>query len=102
MSQLSGRYLEDFSVGQRFGSGRLRIDKERIFTFAAEFDPQPFHLDEAADRRICGRISPRVTRGWSLRACACGQRQPLPTRAMPSPASSRSCAAVGMRKCLRY
>ena len=50
MNQLSGRYLEDFAVGQTFGSGRLRIDKERIFAFAAEFDPQPFHLDEAAAR----------------------------------------------------
>jgi len=43
-----GRYLEDFTVGQTFGSGRLRVEKERIKTFAAEFDPQPFHLDEAA------------------------------------------------------
>ena len=42
------RYLEDFAVGQTFGSGRLRIDQERIKTFAAEFDPQPFHLDENA------------------------------------------------------
>ena len=40
------RYLEDFAVGQIFGSGRLVIDKERIKSFAAEFDPQPFHLDE--------------------------------------------------------
>jgi acyl dehydratase len=43
-------YFEDLSVGQRFGSGRLRIDKERINSFAAEFDPQPFHLDEEAAR----------------------------------------------------
>jgi acyl dehydratase len=42
------RYLEDFAVGQIFGSGRLRIDAERIKSFAAEFDPQPFHLDERA------------------------------------------------------
>ena len=47
---MTERYLEDFAVGQTFGSGRLRIDKERIKTFAAEFDPQPFHLDEAAAR----------------------------------------------------
>ena len=45
-----GRYLEDYAVGQRFRSGRLRVDKERIKTFAEEFDPQPFHLDEAAAR----------------------------------------------------
>ena len=42
------RYLEDFVVGQTFGSGRARVDRERIRTFAAEFDPQPFHLDEEA------------------------------------------------------
>jgi acyl dehydratase len=40
------RYLEDYAVGQVYGSGRLRVDAERIKTFAAEFDPQPFHLNE--------------------------------------------------------
>jgi acyl dehydratase len=44
------RYLGDFAVGQTFRSGTLRIDKERIKTFAAEFDPQPFHVDEDAAR----------------------------------------------------
>jgi acyl dehydratase len=29
MNQLSERYLEDFAVGQTFGSGRLRIEGER-------------------------------------------------------------------------
>jgi acyl dehydratase len=47
---MTERYLEDFAVGQTYGSGRLRIDKERIKSFAAEFDPQPFHLDEEAAR----------------------------------------------------
>ena len=45
---MSGRYLEDFAVGQTFGSGRLRIDAERAKAFAEEFDPQPFHLNEEA------------------------------------------------------
>ena len=44
------RYLEDFSPGQKFASGRLRVERERIKSFAAEFDPQPFHLDEDAAR----------------------------------------------------
>ncbi len=48
---MSKRYLEDFAVGQTFGSGRLRIDEARIKSFAAEFDPQPFHLDEEAARQ---------------------------------------------------
>ena len=47
---MSRRYLEDFTVGQTFGSGRLRVDKEQIKAFATEFDPQPFHLDENAAR----------------------------------------------------
>ena len=42
------RYLEDFAVGQTFASGRLRVTNEQIKAFAAEFDPQPFHLDEEA------------------------------------------------------
>lgn len=41
-------YLEDFAVGQVFATGRIRIDADQIKTFARQFDPQPFHLDEAA------------------------------------------------------
>jgi acyl dehydratase len=41
-------YLEDLHVGQRFSSAAHRIEEDRIKSFAAEFDPQPFHLDEAA------------------------------------------------------
>src|ERR1700752_4713664 len=43
-------YLDDLRVGQRFTSGRLEIDAEMIRAFAREFDPQPFHLDDAAAR----------------------------------------------------
>ena len=45
---MAERYLEDFEAGQTFRSGRIRIDADRIKSFAAEFDPQPFHLDERA------------------------------------------------------
>jgi|SRR6185312_10696740 len=48
--EIRERYLEDFAVGQTFGSGRTRIDEARIKAFASEFDPQPFHLDEEAAR----------------------------------------------------
>ena len=42
-------YLDDLVRGQRFrGSTRIRIEEARLKTFASEFDPQPFHLDEAA------------------------------------------------------
>jgi acyl dehydratase len=44
-------YLDDLSVGQRFTSGTYHMDADRMKAFAAEFDPQPFHLDEAAAER---------------------------------------------------
>lgn len=43
---MTERFLEDFAVGQTFGTGRLTVDTQQIKTFAAAFDPQPFHLDE--------------------------------------------------------
>jgi acyl dehydratase len=58
VNQLTERYLEDFVVGQTFASGRLRVDRDRALAFAAEFDPQPLHLDEAAARRsIFGELT---------------------------------------------
>ena len=41
-------YLEDLQVGQKFLSGSYRMEAARMKEFAAEFDPQPFHLDESA------------------------------------------------------
>ena len=41
-------YLEDLSIGQRFTSGSQQMTTEAIKAFASQFDPQPFHLDEAA------------------------------------------------------
>lgn len=43
------RYLEDFAAGQVYaGNARVRVEPDRIKSFAAEFDPQPFHLSEEA------------------------------------------------------
>ena len=39
---------EDFEVGRTVPLGEKRVTREEIIAFAAEFDPQPFHLDEAA------------------------------------------------------
>lgn len=59
-------YLEDLHAGQRFGSGTTRIDDARIKSFAAEFDPQAFHLDDAAARgTIFGGLA---ASGWHTAA----------------------------------
>ncbi len=47
---MAGLYLEDFAAGQVFTSGSHLIDEDQIHRFAREFDPQPFHLDDAAAR----------------------------------------------------
>jgi len=59
-------YLEDLRVGQLFASGEQRIEADQIKAFAAEFDPQPFHLDEsAAQASIFGGL---IASGWHTAA----------------------------------
>lgn len=42
-------YFEDFYVGQKFASlGGYKVTAEEIKEFGSKYDPQPFHLDEAA------------------------------------------------------
>jgi acyl dehydratase len=66
IATVTGKYLEDFAVGQFYGSGRITVEKKRIKAFAAEFDPQPFHLDEDAARRtIFGGLA---ASGWHTAA----------------------------------
>jgi len=42
-----GLYLEDVHVGMRLVTDTYALDAEKIKTFAGQFDPQAFHLDEA-------------------------------------------------------
>ena len=65
---MTTRYLEDFAVGQTFSSGRLRIDAEQITSFATAFDPQPFHLDEAAAEASV--FKGLAASGWHIAAAA--------------------------------
>jgi acyl dehydratase len=60
---MSRRWLEDFGVGQRFEpADDYEITPERLTAYAAEYDPQPIHLDpEVAEREMFGGI---VASGW--------------------------------------
>jgi acyl dehydratase len=42
------RHWEDFAAGAVAVYGPRLVTREEIVAFAAEFDPQPMHLDEAA------------------------------------------------------
>lgn len=68
IQQHPGLYLEDLHVGQRFTSGTYLMDEERIKSFAAEFDPQPFHLDDAAARATV--FNGLSASGWHTAAVA--------------------------------
>jgi acyl dehydratase len=60
------RYLDDLAVGQRFCTGSHAIDEAQIKAFAAQFDPQPFHLDDhAAKRTLFGGLA---ASGWHTAA----------------------------------
>ena len=59
-------YYEDLAVGQTYGTGTFMVEPDMIKAFAAEFDPQPFHLDEAAAR--ASRFGGLVASGWHTAA----------------------------------
>ncbi len=42
------KYLEDIAIGETYAVGRYTFGADEIKTFARRFDPQLFHLDEAA------------------------------------------------------
>ena len=73
-------YLEDITVGEKFGTGSLAVEVEKVKAFAAEFDPQPFHLDETAARAsLFGGL---VASGWhtaalTMRLLVDGEFQPV-------------------------
>jgi acyl dehydratase len=56
------KYLEDIRVGDKAGLGRHTFTAEEIKSFAQRFDPQPFHLDEAAATR--SHFGGLVASGW--------------------------------------
>jgi acyl dehydratase len=67
MTQL---YLEDLTVGQRFVTRPRTLTLEAALRFAREFDPQAFHLDEAAARAsLFGEltVSGWLTAAFSMR-----------------------------------
>ena len=60
------RYLDDLKAGDRFLSAEHVLDEAQIKSFAAQFDPQPFHLDdEAAKATLFGGLA---ASGWHTAA----------------------------------
>ena len=73
------RYFEDLAVGQKFASPTLSVDADAITAFAAQFDPQPFHLDDAAARHTV--FEGLAASGWhtaalTMRLCVASDFRP--------------------------
>lgn len=56
------RYLEDYAPGLVLEFGDRLVTAEEIVTFAREYDPQPFHLDEEEGRKT--HFGGLVASGW--------------------------------------
>jgi acyl dehydratase len=60
------RYWQDIRSGERFATTGLTVSEADILEFAAEFDPQPYHLDRgAAQESIFGGL---CASGWQVSA----------------------------------
>ena len=58
------RHFEDFTVGEALPLPERQVGRAEIIAFAAEFDPQPFHLDErAAATDLAGGL---FASGWHV------------------------------------
>jgi acyl dehydratase len=56
------KYFENIRVGDVFEYGRHTFTADSIKAFATRFDPQPFHVDEAAAER--SHFGGLVASGW--------------------------------------
>ena len=55
-------HYEDFALGEVRDLGRYNVTADEIIAFAREFDPQPFHLDEAEGR--ASMLGALAASGW--------------------------------------
>jgi acyl dehydratase len=77
-------HFEDFAVGQVIDLGSYAVTVAEIREFASEFDPQPFHLDEAAGRasllgglaasgwHVCAMFMRLLADGWLNKSASMG------------------------------
>jgi acyl dehydratase len=63
-------HFEDFEPGQVWDLGAETVSKSEILDFAANFDPQPFHLDEDAAKKT--HFGGLVASGWHTAAVFMG------------------------------
>ena len=61
-------WFDDLALGMRFKSGQVQVTESDIKRFAAEYDPQPMHLDEEAAAKT--PFKGLAASGWHTAAIA--------------------------------
>jgi acyl dehydratase len=81
---LAKLYFEDFQPGHTAEYGPRLVTREEIIAFAAQYDPQPMHLDEAAGQKSllgglgasgwhnCGIMMRMICDGFMLNSASMG------------------------------
>lgn len=83
------RYFEDIEVGTTLEIGRHRVSKQEIVAFAAQWDPQPFHLDEEAAREsVFGELTASSCHTYSISSLIFSRASTL---------KSKTAAMLGMK-----
>ncbi|QTD45272.1 MaoC family dehydratase [Ottowia testudinis] len=63
-------FWEDLPVGKTLDIGSITVNRDEVIAFASQYDPQPFHLDDAAAAKsMFGKLS---ASGWHTCAMAMG------------------------------
>lgn len=63
---MTKKYFEDIDIGETHELGKWSITREELVSFAERYDPQPFHVDEAAAKEsMYGGL---IASGWQTGA----------------------------------
>ena len=77
------KYWEDYTAGEHTALGSHTITEAEILAFARKYDPQPFHLDEAA--AACSHFGALCASGWHTAAVWAGLMVEHQRRGNPRP-----------------
>jgi acyl dehydratase len=90
------RYFEDFAEGQVYELGEASLSEAEIVEFARKYDPQPFHVDQAAAQQ--SMFGGLIASGWQTGSLYMGPAS-APRESTNCAGSSRcapaTCCAAG-------
>lgn len=84
------QYFEDIEVGRVVELGRHTVTREEIISFARQWDPQPFHLDEgAAGESLLGGLTASSCHTYAITSLIFAQ--------VPNPLAAGAMMGITMR-----